>query len=212
MLDIISAIRKMCEPESGFVDLFNKNKSYDTLLSLTDDKIGAELFSKLIYGRARGRLLTLINDAYEYEKYSDLIVSELVADGLPSSDAKATLETFFRAFGFPGYRDVTINPVTEFVSYEKENFKTVYKGETKDGKEYGIGIRNNFFEGESCGFDECVWISGRMLGYCHSLDIEFGAYKTQKYGFVLNDTYVGKYMTIYEDGEKGYMTSENLAI
>lgn len=51
MLDIISAIRKMCELESGFVDLFNKNKSYDTLLSLTDDKIGAELFSKLIYGR-----------------------------------------------------------------------------------------------------------------------------------------------------------------
>ena len=33
---------------------------------------------------------------------------------------------------------------------------------------------------------------------------------TKKYGFVLNDTYVGKYMTIYEDGEKEYMNGEKL--
>ena len=56
------------------------------------------------------------------------------------------------------------------------------------------------------------WGTSNESTYCHSLDVEFGAYKTQKYGFVLNDTYVGKYMTIYEDGEKGYMTGETLTL
>ena len=74
-----------------------------------------------------------------------------------------------------------------------------------NGIEYGVGIRNNYYEGKSCGWDECVWINGKMLGYCHSLEIEFEAYETKKYGFVLNDTYVGKYMTIYEDGTEEYM-------
>ena len=212
MLDIISAIRKMCESESGFVDLFDKDKSFDTLMSLTDDKASAALISKLLYGKARCGLTLLINDSYEYEKYSEQIISELISEGLSSVEAKEALEIFLRAFGFPGYRDIKINPVAEFVSYESDTFKTIYTGEVKEGKEYGIGVRNNFFEGESCGFDECVWINGKMIGYCHSLDVEFGAYKTQKYGFVLNDTYVGKYMNVYEDGEKGYMTAENLII
>ena len=95
-------------------------------------------------------------------------------------------------------------------SYEKEKFKSIYKGETKDGKEYGVGIRNNYYDGKSCGWDECVWINGRMFGYCHSLDIEFEAYETKKYGFVVNDTYIGKYMNIYEDGEEGYMNGVEL--
>ena len=51
-----------------------------------------------------------------------------------------------------------------------------------------------------------------MLRYCHSLDIEFGEYKTKKYGFVLNDTYVGKYMHIYENGDKEYLNGVNLCI
>ena len=44
-----------------------------------------------------------------------------------------------------------------------------------------------------------------MIGYCYSLDVEFIAFETYKYGFVVNDSYIGKYMTIYEDGSKEYM-------
>lgn len=210
-MSIINVIRKMCEAESGFVDLFDKEKSYDRLMGLADDKREAELFARMLYGKARAGLIDLIGDAYEYEKYKKQIHAYLVEDGMSNEDARSALEIFLRAFGFPGYRDVT-GPVSEFVSYEKGDFRTVYNGETKNGREYGVGIRNNFFEGNSCGFDECVWIDGRMLGYCHSLDIEFGAYKTKKYGFVVNDNYVGKYMTIYEDGEKGYMKGKDIEL
>ena len=117
-----------------------------------------------------------------------------------------------KAFGFLEYKNPKYSEILEFVSYDKGNFKSIYKGETIDGKEYGTGIRNNYYNGKSCGWDKCVWIEGRMLGYCHSLDIEFEAYETQKYGFVLNDSYIGKYMTIYEDGEEGYMKGKTFIL
>lgn len=202
----------MCESESGFVDLFNKEKSYDKLVKLTDDRRGAELLSRLLYGRARAGLIKLVGDAFEYEKYSKLIKDELIADGLSPSDATEALGIFLRAFGFPGYRDEFINPIGEFVSYESEKFRTVYKGEMKDGREYGVGVRHNFYDGDSCGFDECVWIEGRMLGYCYSSEVEFGAFESKKYGFVLNDCYVGKYMIVHEDGECEYMEGVALRI
>ena len=211
MLGIISAIRKMCEPEQGFIELFDKDKSYAMLCDLVGNNCQLSLFAKLFYGKAKKSLIELINDSYQYQKYSENILNDLKSDGLSDEESKEALEIFFKAFGYPGFREVT-NPVSEFVSYEKENFKTIYKGEIKDGKEYGVGIRNNYFEGNSCGWDECVWINGRMLGYCHSLDIEFGSYQTKKYGFVLNDSYVGKYMNIYEDGEEGYITAKNLEL
>lgn len=210
MLDIVSAIRKICEAEHGFEDLFDKNKSYGMLCDLVDNKHELSLATNLFYGKARNSLIELINDVYKYLEISEKVINDLVSEGLTVIEAKEALEIFYRAFGFPGYRDTSISTVSEFVSYEKEKFQSIYKGETKDGKEYGVGIRNNYYDGKSCGWDECVWINGRMFGYCHSLDIEFEAYETKKYGFVVNDTYIGKYMNIYEDGEEGYMNGVDL--
>lgn len=210
MLEIICAIRKICESEQGFKDLFAKNKSYNTLSNLVNNEYYLSLFMKLFYGKASNSLIELINDVYQYETISEKIIKDLISDGLSNSQAKEALEIFYRTFGFPGYRDIEINSISEFVSYEGDNFKTIYKGETKDGKEYGIGIRNNYYDGKSCGWDECTWINGKMFGYCQSLDIEFEAYETKKYGFIVNDTYIGKYMNIYEDGSEGYMKGEEL--
>ena len=150
-------------------------------------------------------LIEMIKDSYQYEKFSSLILEDLQADGLTAPQAISALEIFFKAFGYPGYRDALQNPVSEFISYDSGNFKIKHKGETKNGKEYGIGRRDNFYEGKSCGFDECNWIDGRMLGYCYSLEVEMEAFETKKYGFVLNDYYVGKYMLVYEDGTEEYM-------
>lgn len=202
MLDIVSAIRKLCEVEDGFVNLF-KDESKDALNNICFDKDMVRLFSKLVHGKARTSLIELINDSYQYEKYGKQVIEDLIKDGLTVDEANTSLEIFYKVFGYPGYRQM--ENVSEFVSYETDKFKCVHKGETKDGIEYGVGIRNNYYEGKSCGWDECVWINGKMLGYCHSLEIEFEAYETKKYGFVLNDTYVGKYMTIYEDGTEEYM-------
>ena len=204
MLNIIEAIRKMCEPENGFVDLFKK-ESYNKLCDLTSDSRSLELFAKLFYGKARKNLIELIKDVYQYDIYAEKILFDLTSDGLTLTDAEDALSIFLKAFGFPKHRDAIFNPITEFVSYESGNFKTIHKGETLNNQEYGVGIRNNYYEGRSCGWDECVWINGRMIGYCYSLDVEFIAFETYKYGFVLNDSYIGKYMTIYEDGSKEYM-------
>lgn len=211
MLNIIEAIRKMCEPEDGFVNLFKK-ESYNKLNELTDDKRSLELFSKLFYGKARKNLINLINDVYKYEFYTKKIIEDLISDGLTHSDSCDALNIFLKAFGFPGHRDAIFNPIKEFVSYESGSFKTVYKGETKNNQEYGVGVRNNYYDGRSCGWDECVWINGRMIGYCHSLDVEFIAFETYKYGFVLNDYFTGKYMTIYEDGTEEYMDGNSFNI
>lgn len=202
MLDIVSAIRKLCEVEDGFVNLF-KDESKDALNKICSDKDMVRLFSKLVHGKARTSLIELINDSYQYEKYGKQVIEDLIKDGLTVDEASIALEIFYKVFGYPEYRQM--ENVSEFVSYESDKFKCVHKGETIDGIEYGVGIRNNYYEDKSCGWDECVWINGKMLGYCHSLEIEFEAYETKKYGFVLNDTYVGKYMTIYEDGTEEYM-------
>lgn len=210
MKNIINAIRKLCETDQGFIELFDKDKSYIKLRNLTEDNHKLLLFSKLVYGKSRYNLICLINDVYSLKEYESKIINDLITDGLNYDDAMLALEIFYKAFGFPGHRDILINPINEFISYEGDTFKSIYNGETKEGKEYGIGIRKNYFEGESCGWDECVWINGKMLGYCYSLDIEFGEYKTKKYGFIVNDTYVGKYMNVYEDGSEGYMNGEQL--
>lgn len=212
MKEIVVAIRKLCEKEHGFIDLFSKEKGFTQLCNLVGNTYELSLFEKLMYGKARDSLLTLIHDVYSYKEYEVKVLADLMSDGLTKEDAIKALEIFYTAFGFPNYREMIINPISEFTSYEKETFKTVYVGETLNGLEYGVGRRNNYFEGESCGWDECVWINGKMFGYCYSLDIEFKSYETKKYGFVVNDTYIGKYMNIYEDGEEGYMQGVNLDI
>lgn len=42
-MNIVDAIRKMCEEKNGFRNLFNKALSYEKLRSLVDDKKDAEL-------------------------------------------------------------------------------------------------------------------------------------------------------------------------
>lgn len=212
MSDIISAIRTVCEPEEGFVDLFDKSRGGAQLDRLCEDKKSVALVSTLLYGRARASLIELIGDAFEYQKLSDPVIYNLMRDGLSVTDATAALEIFFTAFGFPGYRDRTLLPITEFVSYDKDNYRCVHKGEARGGVEYGVGVRSNYYDGESCGYDECVWICGRMTGYCHSLEVELMAFEEHKYGFVINDTYVGKYMVIGDDGEEAYMKGKPLPI
>jgi hypothetical protein len=212
MKDIVSAIRTICEPERGFEDLFDKNRGGALLASLCDDSRSVSLLSTLLYGRARASLIELIGDAYEYIKLSDPVIYNLMRDGLSVTDATEALEIFFTAFGFPGYRDRTSTPITEFVSYDKENYKCIHKGESRDGVEYGVGVRTNYYDGECCGFDECVWVCGRMIGYCHSFEVELLAFEENKYGFVVNDTFVGKYMVIGDDGEEGYMTGKPVPV
>ena len=212
MLNIVDAIRKMCEPEQGFVELFDKEKSFGKLCELTDERKSLELFEKLFYGKARNNLIELINDSYQYKVYEKKILDELSSDGLSAQDSILALEIFYKTFGYPGYRDMDINIVKEFVSYDSGNFKSIYNGETINGQEYGVGIRKNYYEGKSCGFDECVWINGKMLGYCYALDIEFMAFETKKYGFVLNDYYIGKMKEKYSDGEEEYLDGKLLII
>ena len=69
-MDIVSAIRKLCEGNNAFHDLFDKTKTYEKLLALADDKKDAELFGTLLYGKARKTLLEMINDAYNFKQYA----------------------------------------------------------------------------------------------------------------------------------------------
>ena len=105
-MDIVSAIRKLCEGKNAFRDLFDKMKTYDKLLALADDKKDAELFGALLYGKARNTLLEMINDAYNFKQYAVKAHGLLVSDGLDAADAKRAIEIFFKAFGFPGYREM----------------------------------------------------------------------------------------------------------
>ena len=195
-MDIVSAIRKLCEGENAFRDLFDKTKSYEKLLALADDKKDAELFSALLYGTARSTLIDMINDAYNFKEYAVKAHGLLVSDGLDAIDAKRALEIFFKAFGFPGYREMDLSKVSTLSDTISENFTTEYEGEVQNGKEYGVGTRICYSNGKWCSYDECVWIDGVMIGYDFAKEIEFGAFEDQKIGFVVNDNFVGNIRVI----------------
>ena len=189
-MDIVTAIRKLCEGENAFHDLFDKTKTYDKLLALADDKKDGELFGVLLYGKARNTLIEMINDAYNFKKYAVKAHGLLVKDGLSAYDAKRALEIFFIAFGFPGYRVIDESKVDTIVT-DDGKFRTEYKGEVRNGKEHGVGVRTCYYEGQWCNYDECVWIDGVMCGYDYAKELEFGAFEDQKIGFVVNDNFVG---------------------
>ena len=189
-MDIVSVIRKLCEGENAFHDLFDKTKTYEKLLALADDKKDAELFGALLYGKARNTLLEMINDAYNFKQYAVKAHGLLVSDGLDAADAKQAIEIFFKAFGFPGYREMDRSKVSTVSDTISENFTTEYEGEVQNGKEYGVGTRTCYSNGKWCSYDECVWIDGVMIGYDFAKEIEFGAFETQKIGFVVNDNFV----------------------
>ena len=190
-MDIVSVIRKLCEGENAFHDLFDKTKTYEKLLALADDKKDAELFGALLYGSARDTIVEMINDAYNFKQYAVKAHGLLVSDGLDAADAKRAIEIFFKAFGFPGYREMDPSKVSTVSDTISENFTTEYEGEVQNGKEYGVGTRTCYSNGKWCSYDECVWIDGVMIGYDFAKEIEFGAFEDQKIGFVVNDNFVG---------------------
>lgn len=209
-MNIVDAIRKICESENGFRNLFDKNKSYEKLYSLTDDKKDVALAATLLYGKARRALLMLIKDTYNYKKHAINVEAFLQADGLSAGDAKLAMEIFYRAFGFPDYREMDKRKIAILVDGD-DHFRTTYTGEVKDGKEYGIGNRTCYFEGNLSNYDECVWINGVMTGYFYSKEIEFQAYETIKIGFVVEDYMVGDTMHICDE-DKEYLPGMKLGI
>ena len=209
-MNIVDAIRKMCEEKNGFRNLFNKALSYEKLCSLVDDKKDAELFATLIYGKARRILLMLIQDTYNYKKHAIQVEAFLQADGLSASDARKALEVFYRAFGFPDYREMDKRKMAILVDGD-DHFRTTYTGEVRDGKEYGIGTRTCYYEGKFSSCDESVWINGEMTGYISTKEIEFFAFETFKIGFVVEDYLVGN--TMFISGEdKEYQQGVKLGI
>ena len=166
---------------------------------ITDDKKDFELFTTLIYGKARSVIIEMINDVYNYKEYAVKAHGILVSDGLDAMDAKRALEIFFINFGFPGYRNIE---TSETLIDEQPSYKTVYEGEVKDGKPHGVGVRNFYYQGKWSSLDECVWIDGVMYGYDYAKELEFGAFEDQKIGFVVGDNFVGKMKVITSDGEE----------
>ena len=189
-MNIIWAIRELCSEENGFENLFDKEKSYQKLLDLSDNKKEATQFATLLYGRSREGLLDLIHDAYHYESYAEIIYAELLADGMTAPEARRTLEIFYEAFGFPGHRYCDTSRFGIVIT-EDGNFKTEYQGETRDGKEHGVGVRTCYYDGKWCSYDECVWVDGVMYGYDNAKEMEFGMFEDKKIGFVVNDYLVG---------------------
>ncbi len=199
MMDIINAIRELCKGENGFLNMFDKAKSGGKLASLTGGDRDADLFEALLYGSARDTLVEMINDAYNFKQYAVEAHRLLVCDGLDAIDAKRTLEIFFTAFGFPGYRT---EGAKETIVNEQPDFKTEYEGEVQNGKPHGVGVRNSYYEGKWIALDECVWMGGIMCGYDYAKELEFDAFEDQKIGFVINDRFVGKIKIIASDGEE----------
>ncbi|MBE6548411.1 MAG: hypothetical protein E7667_06015 [Ruminococcaceae bacterium] len=189
-MNIIWLIREFCSVEGGFENMFDKEKTYQILIDKADDKKEAEQFATLIYGMARGTLLDLIHDVYNYEEYAVDIRRILENGGMSSAEAKRTLEIFYEAFGFPGYRRSDPSKMGVIVT-EDGNFMTEYKGEVRDGKEHGVGVRTCYYEGKWCNYDECVWVDGVMYGYDNAKEMEFGMFEDKKIGFVVNDYLIG---------------------
>ena len=200
-MNIIWVIREFCVGENGFKDLFDRGKSYEKLLNGADDKKDAALFASLLYGSARGTLLQLIHDVYHYETYAEIIVQELLADGMNAAEAKRALEIFYEAFGFPNYRRLDESKLGTVVTGD-ERFKTEYQGEVRDGKEHGVGARTCYYNGKWCNYDECVWVNGVMYGYDNAKEVEFGMFEDRKIGFVVNDYLIGKIRIFASSGEE----------
>ena len=206
-MDIIWAIRELCKGDKGFKNMFDKKKSGGKLSKLTNGSRDAELFEALLYGKARGELVEMINDAYNFKEYAVKAHGLLTNDGLSAPQAKRALEIFFKAFGFPGYREIDKSRIGVTID-ENGNFKTEYAGEIREGKEHGVGTRTCYSHGKWCHYDECVWIDGVMNGYLSAKDLEFSAFEVQKIGFVIDDCEIGKTKCFsgedeyYDDGLK----------
>ena len=210
-MDIICAIRELCKGENGFENMFNKSKSMGKLGKLTGGSKDARLYEALIFGSAREALIELILDAYDFKEYEPEIKGALVSDGLSAGEAKRALEILYKAFGFPGYRKIDRSKEQTIIDNDGKS-RTEYRGEAENGKEHGVGVRNFYYEGKWCSLDECVWIDGVMCGYDYAKELEFGAFEDKKFGFVVNNYFVGRFKYIYSDGEESYEQGMKLNI
>ena len=210
-MNLIWVIRSLCSGEKGFENLFDREKSYAKLIEFSDNKKEAEQFATLLYGSARKALVELILDAYNYETYAETVVAELISDGFSADEAKRILEIFFRAFGFPGYRDMDKSRVAILLDGD-DRFRTEYVGEAVDGKEHGIGVRTCYYNGKWCSHDECVWIDGEMTGFDNAKEMEFEVFEDRKMGFVVNNNFVGRFKCIFSDGTESYEDGVKLNI
>ena len=200
-MDMIWVIREICAEENGFANLFDSEASYDVLIELADDKKEAEQFATLLYGCARGAILELVKDAYHHTEHAENVISALTCDGMSRAEAIRTLQIFYEAFGFPGYRFPDPSKVETLVT-EDGDFRAEYTGEVRDGKEHGVGARTCYYDGEFTNFDECVWVDGVMCGYDSAREMEFGMYEDKKIGFVAGDAMVGKIRMFASNGEE----------
>ncbi|MBQ8863109.1 MAG: hypothetical protein IJV67_06115 [Clostridia bacterium] len=210
-MDIICAVRELCKGENGFEDMFNKAKSGGKLGRLTGGSADARLYETLIYGSARGKLLELISDAYNHKEYAPEIKKLLVSDGLSKAEAEKALKIFYTAFGFPGYRKTDASKEQTIID-DRGSYRTEYRGDAEDGKEHGVGVRNFYYHGKWSSMDECVWIDGVMCGYDSAKELEFGAFEDRKFGFVVNDCFVGRFKCLFSDGSESYESGGKLKI
>ena len=193
-MNIVNAIRTICEVEKGFNMLFDEKQCMAKMKDLCQDKKDVQLFQKLFHGKAKSSLIELINHVYEYKQKENVVICALQVDGLTLSDAKKAVCIFYEAFGFPGYRNIKKECTIEDGD---AHFKIIYKGEVVNGKEYGVGVRRCYYDGKESNIDECIWINGRMIGYCESKDVEFGCFETFKTSFVVEDMMVGSVKNTY---------------
>ena len=121
-MNIIWAIREICVGEKGIENLFDREKSYQKLIDLSDNKNDATTFATLLYGQAREILIELIHDAYNYQRYIEQIIAILLENGIKETEIARSIEIFLEAFGFPNFRFSDPSKVKTIVT-ENGDFK-----------------------------------------------------------------------------------------
>lgn len=210
-MNIIWAIREICVGEKGIENLFDREKSYQKIIDLSDNLEDAVIFSKMLYGNAKKILIEIIHDAYNYEAYIEKLALELFNDGLKETEIAKSIEIFLETFGFPGYRNMDFSKVDTIIT-ENGDFRYEYTGELKNGKEHGVGIKTIYYQGEWCYYYEAVWVNGIMCGYEFTKEMDFGMFEDTKIGFVTNNCLIGKTKVFASSGEDFYDIGKKLDI
>ena len=200
-MNIIWAIREICVGEKGIENLFDREKSYQKLIDLSDNKNDAIIFTTLLYGQAREVLIELIHDAYNYQIYIEQILAILLENGIKEIEIVKSIEIFLEAFGFPNFRFTDPSKVKTIIT-ENGDFKYEYTGEVRNGKEHGVGIKTIYYQGAWCYYYETVWVDGIMCGFEKCKEMEFDLFEDQKIGFVANNCLIGKTRVFASSGEE----------
>lgn len=186
-MDIITAIRYVAK-NHGVSKLFN-NTATEYIVALNANlRNEAKNIALALQSGDMKHIKAVFDDVCTFEDYQPKSVTE-----------KTVAEYYFRAFGFPGYRQTDESKVGTLTKIDaKAEF--VYEGEIENGKENGIGKRTMYYGGKLCQTDESVWLDGAMYGYCKTFEIEFEVVEKTELSFVENDTIKGTITTTYDDG------------